>query len=380
MSMSVDRRRPRVVVCGTKFGRVYLAAFRSPDFPFELAGILARGSMRSRACARYYDVPLFTHPDQLPADVDIACVVVGAAISGGLGAELAQALMARGIHVLQEHPLHHDELAECLRHAHCHGVTYRLNTHYIHVEPVRRFITAARALFRQQRPLFVDAACAFQVAFTLFDILGQALGGVRPWAFTEPPPQPNLLTQSGDIEAPFRSLDGMIAGVPLTLRIQQEMDPGDPDNYSHFFHRITFGTEGGNITLVNTHGPMLWCPRPHMPPDLRDAIALDDSTAEHLNFSSATPLGPAEGPTYREVLGSLWPAAVRRAMLYLRRAILEDEDPRRQGQYYLTLCRLTQDANARCGPLQLRRRTAPRILSGDDMMAVAMGDDANQLA
>ena len=50
------------------------------------------------------------------ADVDIACVVVSGGINGGPGAELARALMARGIHVLQEHPLHHDELADCLRH------------------------------------------------------------------------------------------------------------------------------------------------------------------------------------------------------------------------------------------------------------------------
>jgi len=355
-------------VCGTKFGRVYLAAFRLPEFPFELAGILAQGSVRSRSCAHYYQVPLFSHPDQLPADIDIACVVVGAGLNGGQGAELAKALMARGIHVLQEHPLHHDELVECLRQARRHKVIYRLNTHYVNLDPVRRFLAGARALLGQQRCLFVDATAGFQTSFTLLDIVGRALGALRPWSFAELPPLPDDLRTMPGLETPFRSLDGVLAGVPATLRIQNQMDPSSPDNHSHIFHRITLGTASGNLILVNTHGPVIWCPQPHMPSDSREAVAMEESEDRHLDIPSATPIGVAEAPSYREILTKLWPEGVARALLDIQKAVLVGDDSPSTGQYYLTLCRLWQDITSRLGPITLIRREPPPIFPVTDLM------------
>ncbi|MBK3558799.1 Gfo/Idh/MocA family oxidoreductase [Streptomyces sp. MBT56] len=108
-------RPMRVVVCGTRFGQVYAAALTRAPERFRLVGILARGSARSAALAEEYGVPLYDAVEQLPDDVDAACVVVSTAVGGGRGAELAKELLERGIHVLQEHPVHPDELAECLR-------------------------------------------------------------------------------------------------------------------------------------------------------------------------------------------------------------------------------------------------------------------------
>jgi pyochelin biosynthesis protein PchG len=375
-----DRRKARVVVCGTKFGRVYLAAFRNPDFPFELAGILARGSDRSRACAQRYQVPLFGEPEELPTDVDIACVVVGAGINGGPGADLAKALMTRGIHVLQEHPLHHDELADCLRHARQHDVVYHLNTHYIHLEPVHNFLVTARRLFERQEPLFVDATCAIQVAFPLFDMLGQALGRVRPWAFSDCPVMTDEVRQVSNREAPYLSLGGAIAGTPLTLRVQNQLDPSDPDNHAHILHRVTVGADGGNLTLLNTHGPLYWSPRPHLPSEAKDAVALDELTASHLGFPTAEPIGPARAPSYHEILGSLWPRGVSRALLELHTAIVEDDDTLARGQYYLTLCRLWQDATARLGYPQLMRRAEPTPLDAASLQTSTPSERVDALA
>ena len=365
---AMSERRMRVVVCGTTFGQVYLNAFRDAGLPFELAGIVARGSVRSRECAERWGVPLFTEALQVPGDTDIACVVVRSGALGGRGTELATTLMRRGIHVLQEHPVHHDDLAACLTQAHRHRVVYRLNSFYPHLEPVRRFLAAARRLISRQRPLFVDAACAIHVAYPLFDILGQALGGVRPWSVnallpaTESPPPPD---EGG---APFRSLEGLIGGVPLTLRVQNQIALGDPDNHLHLLHRITIGTEGGNLTLVDTHGPLLWSPRLHIPAEMKDHfdLAAADS-AEHLDFASSAPLGPPSGPTFREILGSMWPAGVAAALLELRTAILNGEDPRPKGQYHLALCRIWQETTSRLGYPELIRFPDPRPLAIADL-------------
>lgn len=367
--------RPRVVVCGTKFGRVYLSPFRRTDFPFELASVVAKGSDRSRACAQAYDVPLVTDVRELPDGIDIACVVVGAGPNGGPGAALSMALMARGIHVLQEHPVHETELIACLREARRCGVTYHLNTHHVHVAPVRRFVTTCRELFRKQPPLFVDAVCSFQTAYTLLDILGAALGGLRPWAFSAPvaiPPEWRSLTGA---ERPFRTLEGVIAGVPLTLRVQHEIDPSDPDNYSHLMHRIAIGVEGGVITLISTHGPVVWSSRAHLPADARQTVAIEDSPAPHFNWPSVAALGPAGAPSYREVLTSLWPDAIGRALVGLREAITAREDPSRRAQYHLTLCRLWHDMTTRLGPVTLVRRHAPHILSAGDLREFITADE-----
>ena len=364
-------RKLRVVVCGTTFGQVYIEALRAGPADLELAGILARGSERSRRCAERCGVPLFTRADELPRDVDVACVVIRSGLLGGRGAELAQELMARGIHVLQEHPLHHDELAACLRQARRHGVEYRLNSFYPHVEPVRGFIAAARALLARQRPLYVDAACGFQLAYSLLDILGRALRGVRPWAFAVRPDPGDLYERAGVCDVPFRTIEGVLAGVPFTLRVQNQMDPADPDNHAHLDHRIAVGTEGGNLVLVNTHGPLVCSMRPHYPQDPRDpASAPHFARAAGAGVSSTFVLGPQAAPDFLEIFRTTWPAAVRTALGELRQAIATGEDPLRAGQYHLSLCRLWQDLTERLGPPELLRRELPTALSAADVDAI----------
>ncbi|KAA2265802.1 thiazolinyl imide reductase [Solihabitans fulvus] len=356
-----EQWRPRVVVCGTGFGRTYLAATRQPSAPVELVGILARGSARSRDCARHYEVPLYTDVDQLPDGVDIACVVVSAAINGGRGAELAQRLMARGIHVLQEHPLHQAELAECLRHARRHRVVYHLNTHYVHLEPVARFVEAARRLLAGQPALFVDALTCFQVLYTLVDILGSALGGVSPWEFAAAP-------DAGAAEV-LRSVNGRIAGVPVTLRVQNQLNPVERDNGGHVMHRVTLAAEGGNLLLANAHGPVLWTPRLHMPADYAGAVTVDACAAPDLDVPGVRCLAPPDGASYREVVRDQWPAAAGRALAGLRRAILVGEDPLPRGQYHLALCRLVAEITTALGQPEIDAPPAPDILLADELVA-----------
>jgi len=369
----------RVVVCGTTFGQVYLEAFRDTRLPFRLAGVLAQGSQRSRACADHYGAPLYTDVDELPDDVDIACVVVRGGLLGGRGVELVRRLLERGVHVLQEHPLHHDELAACLRLARARGVVYQLNSFYVHVAPARRFIAAARELLRLQPALYVDAACGFQLAYSLLDVLASMLGGVRPWALADLAPASSELRDLGRAEPPFRSLAGVIAGVPLTLLVQNQLDPSDPDNFAHLMHRVTLGTESGSLMLVNTHGPVVWSPRPRYPRIPRDPAAgpyFAGTGGPGLEEASAVVVGPAVAPRYGEIFTSEWPAAIGRALLRLREAILAGEDPLRRGQHHLALCRLWQDVASRLGPPELLDGTEPRTLSGDELAGLAVAAEA----
>jgi pyochelin biosynthetic protein PchG len=343
------------VVCGTGFGRVYLAALRRPDSPYRLAGVLARGSARSVACAEHYGVPLYRDVDEVPPDVALACVVVGSGLVGGPGASVAERFLVRGVPVLQEHPLHPDELMACLRTARRHGVVHHVDTLFVHVEPVRRFICAAQRLLARQPAVFVEATCAYQVVQTLLEVLAEALGGTRVRGLAAAPPEPG----------PFRTVTGELTGVPFALRVQHELDPRAPDNHAHVLHRITIGTDGGQLTLVNTHGPVVWSPRAHMPADLAEAVRLGDSAATHLDLPSASVLGPPEAPSYRQVLADLWPAGIQRAIT----AVRDDTDGgRSHGQRQLALSRLSREVNELLGPVRLLHRPAPEVLDMDTVL------------
>ncbi|WP_134655257.1 Gfo/Idh/MocA family oxidoreductase [Streptomyces sp. H23] len=349
----------RVLVCGTNFGRFYAEAVRQRP-GYTLAGILSRGSAASRAYAESLGVPFHTDVGDLPDGIDAACVAVSSSISGGRGTELARALMDRGIHVLQEHPVHLTELTGNLTHARRRGVQYRLNTHYPHVAPVRAFVDAARRLVARQRPLFVDAATPVHLMHPLVDILGRATGTLRPWRFADPAPLP-----AGIGPQPFRSLHGVFAGVPLTLRVHHQLDPSDRDNHALHWHRISLGTEGGVLTLADTHGPVLWSPRLHIGRDADRRFVLDGAGTGRLGLGTTAVIGNTG--TFRTVFSDLWPEAIGTALDGLREAVAEGGDALRAGQYDLAVCRIWTDLAARLGPPEIVRPATPRPLAVSDV-------------
>nr|WP_168720853.1 Gfo/Idh/MocA family oxidoreductase [Streptomyces sp. SAT1]ANO42719.1 thiazolinyl imide reductase [Streptomyces sp. SAT1] len=350
----------RVLVCGTNFGRFYAEAVRRRP-GYTLAGLLSRGSEASRTYAESLGVPFHTDAGDLPDDIDAACVAVSSSISGGPGTDLARALMDRGIHVLQEHPVHLTELTDNLRLARRRGVQYRLNTHYPHVAPVRSFVEAARRLVARQRPLFLDAATPVHLMHPLVDILGQAMGTLRPWRFADPAPLP------ADIgPQPFRSLHGVFAGAPLTLRVHHQLDPSDRDNHALHWHRIALGTEGGVLTLADTHGPVLWSPRLHIGRDAGRRFVLDGPGTGGLGLGTTAVVGSTG--SFRTVFSDLWPEAIGSALDGLRDAVAQGGDALRAGQYELAVCRIWTDLAARLGPPEIVRPGTPRPLAVSDVL------------
>ncbi|MER7168878.1 Gfo/Idh/MocA family oxidoreductase [Micromonospora sp. NPDC000207] len=338
----------RTVVCGTNFGRFYTRAVRDhPDL--TLVGILSTGSRYSREHARSSGVPAFTSVDDLPAEVDVACVVVPGAVSGGTGTDLAVALLERGVHVLQEHPVHPDEIAGCLRVARAAGVQYRVNTHYRHLDPVRTFLGAAARLRAQRNLLFVDVASSVHVLQPLADILVRAVGGVRPRTLSEP---------YGP--GPLRTVHGELAGVPLTLRVQNQIDPADRDNHALFWHRIAVGTDGGVLTLADTHGPVLWSPRLHAPRDTDGRLLTGGTGAgPSMPLPTTSVLGAPQQPTYAQAFDGWWPQAVGSALTELVEAVRAGGDPLRGGQPDLAMAGWWREVMERLGPPELISPATP---------------------
>lgn len=334
----------RVVVCGTTFGQTYLSGIATLPDEFRLAGILARGSSFAQQCAQRCRVPLYTSVNELPDDIQAACVVVRSSILGGAGTKLAKALLERGIHVLQEQPVHHEDLSQLLLAARKNQCQYQLNGFYPDIPSVARFIKAARSLLAQRKPLFVDAACSVHVLYPLIDILGKALGRLRPWSFTL---HPTAAVDPG----PFTCLTGRIAGLPLTLRIQNQFDPADPDNHLHLFHQISLGTQGGTLTLLDSHGQIMWQPRMFM--QRRDDGVLDLSVKQpSLALPASAVVGAADAPTYNEILTRTWPQAAARALLRFHETILDNRQNPAMNQYLLSAAKAWIDLGTELGTPQ----------------------------
>jgi thiazolinyl imide reductase len=261
------------------------------------------------------------------------------------------------------------ELASCLRSARRNGVYYQVNTHHRHVAEVREFTAAAQRLLGRQQAVFIDAATSFQTLASLLDILAAALGSLRPWGWVTAPGWPDSLRGRGTGGPLYRTVEGLLAGIPATLRVQHQMDPAQPDNYAHVWHRITIGTEGGNLTLVGSGGPTLWCSRPHMPPDASSLTGYDELTEPHLTLAAAEPLGPATAPDWMGLLTVSWPDAVRRALTQFWAAALAGGDPLAEGQSQLAICELSAEILSLLGPVELTSCTTPRALSARDLIA-----------
>ncbi|MBB0244929.1 thiazolinyl imide reductase [Streptomyces alkaliphilus] len=354
----------RVVVAGTSFGRVYLDAVLSAPEHFRLAGVLVRGGDYSRALAERHGVPLFTSVAEVPEEVDIACVVVRSGATGGPGSRIARALLARGIHVLQEHPVHTAEITECVRAAREGGSAYAVNTLHPDLVPVRRFLAAAEVVRRRQGIRFVDAVCNSQVAYPLLDVIGRAVGALRPWSFDEP------VRTAGQ---PFTSLNAVVGGVPVTLRVQNQVHPEDPDNHSYLMHRVALGCEGGVLTLADTHGPVLWNARMHAPRDATGRLVMSGERVDRLKEPSTTVLGPAGTSTFHDVFTGLWPDAVRRSLLRLCEDIARPERRAGSGQWALGVSRAWADLTARLGMPELIRPGEPESLPTAELTAAVEG-------
>ncbi|GAA1464319.1 Gfo/Idh/MocA family oxidoreductase [Nocardiopsis exhalans] len=366
--MTTQPDRPRTVVCGTSFGRVYLqAVHEAPDL--ELSGILSRGSTASHDLADSYGVPSYTDVDELPDDTDIACVVVRASVAGGAGSELSRRLLGRGVHVLQEHLLHPEELVACLRASHESKARFRVNAFYPHLAAVRRFLDAARLLRERQRPLFVDAAAGGQVLYPLIDVMGRTLGGFRPWRFADPDPVPADLEALSDTAAPYTHLHGVVGGTPVSLRVQNQIAPSDPDNHALLLHRLSVAFEGGVLTLADTHGPVLWSPRMHSERDGTGRLIMAGPGTERLAVPSTEPLGPASGPAYHDVFDQEWPGAVRTALGELRADADDSVRAAAADQWALTVTDVWHDVSGRIGPPVLLDPPTPEPVPLPDLLA-----------
>lgn len=300
--------KKKVIVCGTNYGIAYLSVFLDEVEDFEIKGILANGSKRSVAFAKGFNIPLYKSIEDIPSDIDIACVAIKSSIMGGDGTRIAIELMRKGINVIQEHPLHPQDIKRCLRQAQESAVSYHINSHFVNTKPVKIFIDYINKALDTQQPLFIDAITSLN--YSLIDILGRCLGKLTPYGFSKSIDWDLSLERINKCElVPFKCLQGVIGGVPITLKYQNFYDAeSDIDENLLLLHRITIGMSGGIVTLTDTHGSVIWS-TPHFKVLPRDPISFfskDNMKQREKGFPSSVILYGETCPTDKQIAEECW--------------------------------------------------------------------------
>lgn len=198
---------------------------------------------------------------------------------------------------------------------------------YINLPSVKQFITCAKAITDKQELLYIDGAFASQVSYPMIHILMEALPSIRNFK----------IDNVSKSKSPFQIITGEIGDIQFTFRVHNEVNPDDPDNYMHLLHRIEIGCDGGSLLLSDTHGPLLWHPRMHVP---KDSITLEDFADKGtLEFFEKTTeiLGITEIENYRDIFTKRWPEAIAEDLLVIKEMILGNINVNMHGQREL-LC------------------------------------------
>lgn len=359
-----DTKPRRVLIAGAKFGEVYLNAFLRPQPGLELAGLLANGSARARQLAQAFGIPLYTDVEQVPDDIRIACVVVRSTVVGGPGTALAEALLRRGMHVIQEHPMHPDEAARLRRLADQQGCAYWINSFYAHTPAGRCWIERARhlrQLLDNEAAHFAHLTTSRQLLYSTLDLLLQAYGADNASVDLE---------EAG--EGAFSLLRLGLTGCQALLRLQTYMDPHDPDFHSLTMHQLTLGWPSGYLSLEASYGPVLWTPALYDPRHqegdrslYHGALATDD---DHFSRPCTLTLHPA-APDWRHALEVDGPAGVEWVLHSLNRHLDGGGEPTSfQADHQLMLARLWQQILRQAGPARERRLPPPQLIEARELL------------
>ncbi|BBG29574.1 Gfo/Idh/MocA family oxidoreductase [Zymobacter palmae] len=254
--MTSSQPKRRIIVVGATFGEWYLNAFMQIDAPLELAGLMSTGSERSRQLAHDFGIPLYTDIQALPDDIDIACIVVSSTVAGGAGTRLAEAFLSRGVHVIQEHPVHPDEVSALQQRAAQHQCHYWVSSLYPHVPAGRCWVSEARQISeRLQEPArFIRLTTSRQLLYSTLDMLLSA----------QPIDAEAVDIVLIDTDADFHLLRYRWPTGTATLWLQRYQDPTSPDMHSLVMHHQQIGWTEGYLTLNASYGPVIWSSTLHV--------------------------------------------------------------------------------------------------------------------
>ena len=307
-----QRKVIKTIVCGVGFGQFYLEAIKLLQGKVELVGILSNGSERSKECAKYYGVNLYTDINDIPGDIDLACIVVKSEIMGGQGVDLAIEFLKKNINVILEHPVCYKNIAKCIKTAREHNVFFKVGDLYTNLPSVKKYIECTKELFKIQKSQYIDIQCSTRVLYPMVHILSKILPSISPIKVV------NCTKELGI----YQIVSGTIGKIPFILKANNEININEPDSYIREFHRISIDVQSGRLTLNDTHGSVIWQPILKLPTlDIEPKDRFTKYPVELQNNSNQI-IGNEESFSYDVILSKLWPEAIAEDILEIIDMIL----------------------------------------------------------
>lgn len=308
-------KKLKVIICGSTFAQFYMMAVSELPELFEFSGILAGGSSRSVACAERYQVPLYSSVEELPDDIDIACVVLRSKVMGGKGTELSLKLLEKGIHVIQEQPIHQKDLMQCVKTAKKSGSVFVIGDLYRNLPETKKFTAGLQWLLKQQNPNLISCELSSQLSFPFIDILVHSFSDIRPFS-----------VKKVNENKSFVLLEGIMGKCPIHFQIHNWMNSSDPDNHLDLLYKITVGTDAGTLSLSDAHGPLMWYQRMHVPKEKLFVKEEEEGLILPSEEMASKILGNYKAKTYSQLFTLEWPQAVLQDLLYVREVLAGRKD------------------------------------------------------
>lgn len=166
---------------------------------------------------------------------------------------------------------------------------------------------------------------------------------------------------------PFHVATGKISDIPVIYQINNEIDPDDPDNYMHLLQKITIGTEGGHLALEDTHGPVIWYPRLHVPVSMYNDKGHLVNYPVHLNENVCDFLYD-EPDSFIRTLREKWPDAIAEDLLKVASMIRGECNSLPSFQKELTVSTLWHDLTQKVGFADLVKGTGHEAVYSIDLV------------
>ena len=290
----------KAIVCGTTFGQSYINAIKKMN-NIELAGILAFGSSRSEKCAEEHNVPLYVDVNTIPKNIDVAFVVIKSSVLGGKGTEISKKLLKKGIHVMQEHPIHYREVENCLKVAKEFNICYAVGNLYNSLETIEKFIEAAIYLNEKDVLQHIDIITSSQLLYSLIGILNEALPIFRSF---------DIISALTEKRYPFNRIVLSNGQINIHLQIHNETSDVDGNNHMHLLHKITFFYKSGRLDLEDTFGCVTWRDRMNISDNI--VLSSKNTRIDYLDKLIYLRLSNYDNLTYTTLLYEIFPNGIRK--------------------------------------------------------------------
>lgn len=360
-----ERKVWKAVVCGTGFGMFYIEAIKHLPEEFELVGIVAKGSERSRKCAESYGVKIYNTVAEVPEDVDLACVAIRSSSLGGSGTDMTVEFLNRGINVILEQPVHHDDLKLCFKTAQKNKCCFMTGDLYMNMPEIRRFLQICHFMKTKGEKIeYIKAGSCVQAFYPFVEIFNQLVSGSEI-----------TINDVGEQMGGFKQITGMAGDIPFSFQFNNSMNPQDPDNHMQILHNFCCYYQSGRLELVDSRGPLIWYQRMNMPWSILKDGVFPETYPEHMlapNMEILTPdLSRITKPYYQIALES-WTNCISMDLQKIRKMSGDRKKFIIKAQQEQKASRLWNDLTQKFGYASLNSSLDPKTISLEELKSAGV--------